>query len=195
MKSLSELIFTLSSLRNPTATAALNDSVISLLIYNKWTLSWLALCDLQRIWAAAAHDKAACTFEMMSDTMEMYNPVIQISICCSERYSQSDFNSKKVSLALWSCSESNQLISNENIMKFSRSNIQCLSFYQIFSSKCLHCKKRKYTPTKHTELRWFWCLLGPQKESPFLLCNSISLPVVYFIAPRWSIKSWCSVSP
>lgn len=29
----------------------------------------------------------------------------------------------------------------------------------------------------------------------FLLCNSISQPVVYFIAPLWRIKSWCSVSP
>lgn len=40
----------------PPPTAALYDLVISLLIYNKWTLSWLGLRDLQRIWAAGAHD-------------------------------------------------------------------------------------------------------------------------------------------
>lgn len=39
MKSLLKLIFTLSSLHNLSATAALCDLVLSLLTYNKWTLS------------------------------------------------------------------------------------------------------------------------------------------------------------
>lgn len=51
----------------PSAAAAVYDLVISLLIYNKWTLSWLALWVLQR--AAGARDEATYAFDFISGRM------------------------------------------------------------------------------------------------------------------------------
>lgn len=167
MKSFLELIFTLSLLRNPSTTTALYDLVISLLIYNKWTLSWLGLCDLQSIFGY----------------VHLYNNMLNRNI-----YNASvEFLSSKFRHSFLGPNT----IFNVVLMAQEWVLLCGLMLKQWYDTKIKYCESRihffliflKISTLKEGPV-FLGCTLmpqGPWGETLFLFCNSISLPVVYFI--------------